>query len=489
MKKLLAILFFLTTCCLLLSAKTVYAVPPVDTSGTTTTNPSTMTGSVGSKLGVSGPWYVQNPDVWSQKVFGTTGGTAGGTNQNEMFKERYTLSILTDMMNAAIAAVGGTPQLIAQGPNGPIYARQGGAIQVMGNLTGVLYVTPPASSAEYLANVGQNLGVVKSVQAQGLGFSNLSPLLSLWKIFRDIAYLGFVVIFIIVGFMVMFRKKIDPRTVVTIQEALPRIVVALILVTFSYAIVGLMVDIMSFSINLVLYLLVKGLPNSAAKELMAKNIFDLFGAIGPKVIDFATKSLFNVNIGGWLGAAAGPLSFLSIVFVFGIGTFFIMFKIFFMLLGAYVGIILSVIFSPLQLILAAVPGSSSNVSSWLKGVLANILVFPVTFILILLVFIFLQAGGADFSQTSYLQPIIGRLPGIPKDTPLTWAPPLMNTGIASGVSYFIAFGILFTIPAVGEAIKHIFEIKPSPISGASEKEMKGGLRWVPFIGGTLGSSL
>ena len=34
------------------------------------------------------------------------------------------------------------------------------------------------------------------------------------------------------------RKKIDPKTVVTAQNAIQRVIIALILITFSYAIVG-----------------------------------------------------------------------------------------------------------------------------------------------------------------------------------------------------------------------------------------------------------
>ena len=49
----------------------------------------------------------------------------------------------------------------------------------------------------------------------------------------------------------MFRAKINPQTVVTIQSAIPKAVVALILVTFSYAIAGLMIDLMYLLIGLI----------------------------------------------------------------------------------------------------------------------------------------------------------------------------------------------------------------------------------------------
>ena len=40
---------------------------------------------------------------------------------------------------------------------------------------------------------------------QGIGFEGLSPLLNIWKAFRDIAYLLFVLVFIILGVAIMLE--------------------------------------------------------------------------------------------------------------------------------------------------------------------------------------------------------------------------------------------------------------------------------------------
>jgi len=423
-------------------------------------------------------WYAPSQDQWDQIIT-----DAQTTKQASV--ETTIVTIVTGVMHTGVNLTNGVNELSYDQNGKPYYTHRGGATQVLASFTGSLYSNPPASSVEYLADIGSNLGIVKPAYAQGFGFSSLSPLLTLWKIFRDMAYLGFVVIFVVIGFMVMFRKRIDPRTVVTIQDSLPRIIIALILVTFSYAIVGLMVDVLQLSVYIMLNLLAKGLPSAYAQDFLNQNIFNLVSAIGPKVIDFARKGLVSIDIGGLLGAAAGPLAFISIIFIFGVSTFFIMFKIFFMLLGAYTGIVLSVIFAPIQLMLSALPGDNNSVASWFKDLLANILVFPVTLVMMILVIVFLQS--ADFSDS----PSINNLrPYLPISTSLfSWAPPLLKSGIESGVYYFIAFGILFTIPAIGEAIKHMFEIKPSPMAGVAEKEMKGGLSWIPVIGGTLGRSL
>ena len=125
-----------------------------------------------------------------------------------------------------------------------------GAVGATSDLIASLYANPPASSAYYLADLGQRLNLTQPVYAQGIGFPGLNPLLDLWKAARNVAYTFFIFIFLIIGFAIMFRAKINPQTVVTIQSAIPKAVVALILVTFSYAIAGLMIDLMYLVIGL-----------------------------------------------------------------------------------------------------------------------------------------------------------------------------------------------------------------------------------------------
>ena len=135
-----------------------------------------------------------------------------------------------------------------------------GAIGGISNLIAAMYANPPASSVEYFADLGKNLGIVKPAYAQGIGFEGLKPILPIWKAFRNIAYLFFTIIFVIMGFAIMFRVKLDPQTVISIQNAIPRVVVALILVTFSYAIAGLLIDL----IYVIFFLFVGALRTSDA---------------------------------------------------------------------------------------------------------------------------------------------------------------------------------------------------------------------------------
>jgi hypothetical protein len=126
----------------------------------------------------------------------------------------------------------------------------GGAIGVMSQMISVLY-TPPLHTGDYFNHLAQNFGIVKPAYAQGTGFEGLKPLLGIWTAFRNIVYLIFTIVFVVIGLAIMFRIKIDPRTVMTIQNQIPKIIVGIVLVTFSYAISGFLIDMMYTSIYLI----------------------------------------------------------------------------------------------------------------------------------------------------------------------------------------------------------------------------------------------
>lgn len=128
----------------------------------------------------------------------------------------------------------------------PESGQVGGAIGFAGNLIAATFTHPPASTGDYLSYMSSKFGIVEKAYAQsaGTGFNGIKPLISVWEAFRNITYLFFVIIFALIGFMIMLRVKIDPRTVMTVQNSIPRIIIGLILATFSFAIAGLLIDLM-----------------------------------------------------------------------------------------------------------------------------------------------------------------------------------------------------------------------------------------------------
>lgn len=147
-----------------------------------------------------------------------------------------------------------------------------------------LYVYRPLNKSEYLTDLGRNIGLIKSANAQVVGSGNavLSPVFKLWEVTRNIAYLAMIIIFIVVGLMVMFRQKLNPQTVVSIQLALPGLVIGLIMITFSYFLAALITDIAFLGTDIVGYYFSTASqissPTSLTQELGEKNALSLGGS-------------------------------------------------------------------------------------------------------------------------------------------------------------------------------------------------------------------
>lgn len=142
------------------------------------------------------------------------------------------------------------------------YVQNQGVVPFMEQMITVLYI-PPTHTSDYFINLAANFGITKPTMAQtyanGIGFQSLTPFESIWIVFRNLAYLCFIVVFLIVGIGIMLRIRIDPRTVMTIQNMLPKVVIGLVLITFSFAIAGFLIDVMWVAIILVINILI-GVP-------------------------------------------------------------------------------------------------------------------------------------------------------------------------------------------------------------------------------------
>lgn len=404
----------------------------------------------------------------------------------EQNKEAFDLDTVKDGAIITIIALGGTK---VESGGGSAYHREGGAIGALTGLITNLYSIQPSSSIEYLADVSQNLGLARPAFAQGFGWTAFSPVLDLWKKFRDISYLAFVLIFVMVGFMIMFRTKIDPQTVISVQSALPKIVVTLLLITFSYSITGMIIDLSQLVTKTAGNILVDGTflgtggvigPDESLADLLSSDIFKLINPL--RDVENLSARIESVGVGPTSLPALGSL---TVRCVFIIAGFFIMLKIFFALIGPYIGIVLSVIFSPFQLLSYALPGSSGGISNWLKGLLANVMVFPVTFIMLCIAAIFksspnmslcppppspILGQGASWCTSSY--PVV-----------IPWSPVTIgNWGQVAGE--LISFGILFMIPQIPGVIKSIFAGKgvPAEAGAAVTGHLREAIAKVPVVG-------
>lgn len=343
------------------------------------------------------------------------------------------------------------PQVDIQGTS---YFPKGALAEVL-NLVGSLYSNPPASGIEYLADLGENLGIVSQAYAQqGIGFKSLAPILKIWKVFRDISYLFFVIIFIFTGLAIMFRLKISPQAVLTIESALPKLIISLILITFSYAIVGFMIDSIYVLTAIVIGVLGgRGLIdiNKATTVYQNPTLTTLFreflsngrgfaSAIGSMLEEEVTMD--PLKLFGVIKLAGAILTVILVL-----ALFFACFKLFFSLLMCYIQIILGLITSPFAIMVSSIPGKEADSFGWLKNILANVLVFPA----VIAVFLLAEAIK-NATQGASLNDVI-------------WTAPFLIPAHTEMVGALISYGLLLLSPQIPSYVKALFEPKakvPSP---------------------------
>jgi hypothetical protein len=327
------------------------------------------------------------------------------------------------------------------------------AVSNITNVVADIYTNPPADLALWVRDTAQAMGFMpKQANAQGIGFSGLSVLLPIWKGFRNIAYALLAIVMIVIGFMVMFRKKIDPKTVVTVQNALPKIVITLLLITFSYAIVGLMIDLMYLVIALAAALLIPvsngALGADTASKYMNGGIWNLFvmvlgGGLNSVNSIASLLSVHDIPIIGSGIPVVGGVANILIGAIVAVALLIAWVRILFLLVGAYIQILISLFIGPLQILTEAFPGSN-GFSSWLKNLFVNIAVFPITAAMLMIGTIL-----ASLNQ------------GATK----VWTPPLLSSGGATGWVGIIGLGVLFAIPGIAGSLKEALKAKPAVNAG------------------------
>jgi len=339
---------------------------------------------------------------------------------------------------------------------------------------------PPASGIQYIAQVKDSF-LGKPAYAQGVGFNQLNPILPLWKMFRNITYSIFSLVFIVIGIMIMLRIKISPQAVITVQNSIPKLITALILVTFSYAIAGLCIDLLNFFLAFTLSLLFNGADKNSNlfalswkdwsisnlinaikghfginafdfKHLNATGFFTMFSMLNrmaPSIAIAALGGVLGTVIGAFVGSIGGAalgffIGALGLLIVIEIILIISIFKFLFGLMKCYLTIILRIIFAPLEIALGAFPSSKMGFSNWLKEIVGNMAVFPISILFLVLINIIIDLPSQGL-----------------------WAPTIL-----SGVGPFFLptiigiAGILMLSKLPTLIPEAIFMIKPSPFGKA-----------------------
>ncbi|MDP3994379.1 MAG: hypothetical protein Q8P91_00925 [bacterium] len=363
----------------------------------------------------------------------------------------------------------------------------------------------PISGISYVRNIGRKLKLVPEASAaETFGYSRLTVIKDFWAMSRNLAYFLFTLILIIISFMIMFKVKISPQAVISIQSALPKVFFTLILITFSFAIAGFLVDLVYvvmgiFSLffsgtilntPLNVYKFINGFGFGEFAIAAYLGFFLVLYDVAILLTFFA--AVFSLNLTSALVAFLLMFFGILLTIIIIINFFIIIFALFKALAGFYVAVILG----PLQLSLGALPQSSSTFGSWIKSMVSKLAVFPATGILFYLAVLFLLkaievsfvslAGGnivVDALQSFLALFNISWSPAIFGITPDNlWGPPMLaNPETATSIALIlIAIGILLIIPKISKAIESALAERPFDLEQAISQPIKQGA-------GTLGS--
>lgn len=341
---------------------------------------------------------------------------------------------------------------------------------------------------EWVPGYKESTSGLYAAEKKQSGYDELmdSGISNIWARFRDLAYLFFVVVMIVIGFMIMFRSKLGGQTLVSLGNTIPNVIIGLILVTFSFAIAGVVIDIGGLITNFLASIFKGDLVSIENVGNLMKSVFtsgttEVSGIVaasgaGSIALGAGLGSLATA-IGGSavlaiLGPAFGFVGLIGILLVLALlGIVFVgVIKLLITLYKAYFGILLGVAIGPLQIMMGTIPGQNHMTMNWLLGIVRNVLVFPVVFFIVNAPNLLIGEGD-----------IILNFP-----EKLTYADPNSTGMDINATSGFLIFVLkVFVIYLAAQAPKYIEAFIPntsSKATGDAGAAAKMSLSKIPLVG-------
>lgn len=412
--------------------------------------------------------------------------------QSDMFSNINSTIVANAQIGVSLAApqvlVGYEDALASAKANGrepSIFAQKG----ILGSITdaNVAMVGSPPSvnlvafmAEEWVPGYGDNNS---GIYAQESGYSYLTEvnIADIWQTTRMIAYSLFVIALIIAGFMIMFRQKIGGQVSVTVFNTIPKVIMGLILVTFSFAIVGLVMDFGALLIRVI-----SGFLVTDGDAIVVSNPFSLalgvwngeetaiirqtFGISALTGIVAAGVSLISPPAGIAIGSIGAVGMILVLVFV--VILVWASVKVFVTMLKAWIGIIVDTVMGPLFLAIAVIPGRSSIGSDWFRRIVKNVLTFVGVFFLLNL------AGLLASQNVQFFFP--AGLAGGEMDT-------AENSALLTAMmNAFIPLFLFFTAAEVPKFLDDFLPTGGGKGAGAAFANVQKSFAKIPIVGGAFG---
>jgi hypothetical protein len=250
--------------------------------------------------------------------------------------------------------------------------------KVSGSLLGMAYFVQntmeyepvPVNTAFFFRDYAAKLPIIgETVYAQNVtdyGHTFINAILNMWKVFRNIAYALMAVIMLWVGFAIITRRKISAQTVVNVQYALPKIVIALIFIALSYPI-GALITSLSWTLfhsSGEIIMSIIG-PNMSASALGGMSFQQ--SLLAAEKLGAGGNAALTMLI---MVASAGSGGLMALFgFVFAVVIAFWLFA-YLKAFWIYLKMVISTAISPLQIALYALPGNDDKLENWLKQMVA-----------------------------------------------------------------------------------------------------------------------
>jgi len=485
-----------------------------------------------AKAQATSTWYQQSFFEWYDKVYDQT-------NQDEIFGERYTAAqvewviygtfswvinhvgikelnwCVISLLNAGLSVSLfefitslATDCSSAIDPLNALYTWAGFGAVFSADIKPLPYAstipantsppeTPPSnlnlfppngiSFVGYLKGIGNKLNIIPETQAQGFGSTRaIAGVDHLWRFVRDITYFVLVIIIIVMAFMIMFRVKLSPQTAVTLQSAIPKIIVTLVLITFSYAIAGLLIDIMYVVLGLLAALFTmpgNGISGDTWETMFLTftvrntlGLFVVYWVLFIVAMFYAMIAFMGPVVGVVFGVILAVLAMIILLIV----LVFLTFKVIWMMIKNFVEILLLVAFAPIFIV--GGPVGILGFGTWVKQMAARLAVYPVVAVLLVFTFYFLATafqGGGTVQQA-----FAGIIPFNPTNLVTTdnvWDPPLtMGSGAMILMYTFVSVVTLTLIPRAADVVKGAFSGRPFAVGTAIGEALGPSAR---FVGG------
>lgn len=366
--------------------------------------------------------------------------------------------------------------------NGDYNPEANGLLGMLGSGSYSLASQPPdvKTGDFFYSTLANNIFGIKTAHA-ATGSDVFNTVLEVWKAFRNLAYFAMIIVLIVAGFMIMFRQQLGPRTEVTVFSVLPKIIISLVLITFSYAIGGFLLDL-GIVAKGVIESFLKTLPHGhlgfafpmdygILRVIFASYIFDIAGAAKNAIDGGILNPIKGIGylMGGLDLGGSGVVSAV-LMLVLRIVTVVIAFYLFFMLLLRFASLFVLLILSPMAFLWGAVPGQQDTTTKWFKSFMVNVLTFPLVYL------IFNLSLYIRFFPDQIRMPDIGTGPGIDP-----------TTGLVAGtyINPLIAFGILLLATKVPAFLEDAFDIVPSSHVSRAGVDIGKSAGKIPIIGGFL----